>query len=36
LALTSAFGADNPGDWMFHCRIAAHLAGGMMGIVRVT
>ena len=30
-----AFVADNPGDWMFHCHIAEHLAGGMMGIVRV-
>ncbi len=31
-----AFVADNPGDWMFHCHIAEHLAAGMMGIVRVT
>ena len=31
-----AFVADNPGDWMFHCHIAEQLAGGMMGIVRVT
>lgn len=31
-----AFVADNPGDWMFHCHIAEHLASGMMGIVRVT
>lgn len=30
-----AFVADNPGDWMFHCHIAEHLAAGMMGIVRV-
>lgn len=30
-----AFVADNPGDWMFHCHIAEHLAGGMMGIIRV-
>jgi FtsP/CotA-like multicopper oxidase with cupredoxin domain len=30
-----AFVADNPGDWMFHCHIAEHLASGMMGIVRV-
>jgi FtsP/CotA-like multicopper oxidase with cupredoxin domain len=30
-----AFVADNPGDWMFHCHIAEHLAGGMMGVVRV-
>jgi FtsP/CotA-like multicopper oxidase with cupredoxin domain len=27
--------ADNPGDWMFHCHILEHQAGGMMGVVRV-
>jgi FtsP/CotA-like multicopper oxidase with cupredoxin domain len=31
-----AFVADNPGDWMFHCHILEHQAGGMMGSVRVT
>jgi len=30
-----AFVADNPGEWMFHCHILAHLLGGMMGTVRV-
>jgi FtsP/CotA-like multicopper oxidase with cupredoxin domain len=30
-----AFVADNPGDWMFHCHILEHLAGGMMGVIRV-
>jgi FtsP/CotA-like multicopper oxidase with cupredoxin domain len=30
-----AFVADNPGDWMFHCHVLEHQAGGMMGIVRV-
>ena len=30
-----AFVADNPGDWMFHCHILEHMAGGMMGVVRV-
>jgi FtsP/CotA-like multicopper oxidase with cupredoxin domain len=30
-----AFVADNPGDWMFHCHILEHQAGGMMGTVRV-
>ena len=30
-----AFVADNPGDWMFHCHIQEHLAGGMMGVIRV-
>ena len=31
-----AFVADNPGDWMFHCHIFEHQAGGMMGVIRVT
>jgi FtsP/CotA-like multicopper oxidase with cupredoxin domain len=30
-----AFVADNPGDWLFHCHIPEHMAGGMMGVVRV-
>jgi len=30
-----AFVADNPGDWMFHCHIAEHMAAGMMGVIRV-
>jgi len=30
-----AFVADNPGDWMFHCHILAHQAGGMMAVIRV-
>lgn len=30
-----AFVADNPGDWMFHCHILEHQAGGMTGVVRV-
>ena len=30
-----AFVADNPGDWMFHCHILEHMAGGMMGVIRV-
>ncbi len=30
-----AFVADNPGNWMFHCHILEHHAGGMMGVVRV-
>jgi FtsP/CotA-like multicopper oxidase with cupredoxin domain len=28
--------ADNPGDWMFHCHILEHMAGGMMGVIRVS
>ena len=31
-----AFVADNPGDWMFHCHILEHQAGGMMGVIRVS
>ena len=31
-----AFVADNPGDWMFHCHVLAHQAGGMMSCIRVT
>ena len=31
-----AFVADNPGDWMFHCHVLEHQAGGMMTCVRVT
>ncbi|MEL0108368.1 MAG: multicopper oxidase family protein [Rhodospirillaceae bacterium] len=31
-----AFVADNPGDWMFHCHIFEHQAGGMMGVIRVS
>jgi FtsP/CotA-like multicopper oxidase with cupredoxin domain len=27
--------ADNPGDWMFHCHVLEHQAGGMMACVRV-
>ncbi|HSH42133.1 MAG TPA: multicopper oxidase family protein [Arenicellales bacterium] len=30
-----AFVADNPGDWMFHCHILEHQAGGMSSVVRV-
>jgi FtsP/CotA-like multicopper oxidase with cupredoxin domain len=30
-----AFVADNPGDWMFHCHILEHQAGGMSGVLRV-
>lgn len=25
----------NPGDWMFHCHILEHAAGGMMGTIRI-
>ena len=30
-----AFVADNPGDWMLHCHVLAHQAGGMTTMVRV-
>jgi FtsP/CotA-like multicopper oxidase with cupredoxin domain len=30
-----AFVADNPGEWMFHCHILDHSAGGMMGTMAV-
>ena len=30
-----AFVADNPGDWMFHCHVLEHQAGGMMTCLRV-
>ncbi len=30
-----AFVADNPGDWMFHCHVLEHQAGGMMAVMRV-
>jgi FtsP/CotA-like multicopper oxidase with cupredoxin domain len=30
-----AFVADNVGEWMFHCHILDHAAGGMMGTVMV-
>jgi FtsP/CotA-like multicopper oxidase with cupredoxin domain len=30
-----AFVADNPGNWMFHCHVLEHQAGGMMGVIRV-
>ena len=31
-----AFVADNPGDWMVHCHVLEHQAGGMMACIRVT
>ena len=30
-----AFVADNPGDWMLHCHVLAHQAGGMTTAIRV-
>jgi FtsP/CotA-like multicopper oxidase with cupredoxin domain len=34
-SLDIAFVADNPGEWMFHCHILDHAAGGMMGTIAV-
>jgi FtsP/CotA-like multicopper oxidase with cupredoxin domain len=31
-----AFVADNPGDWLLHCHMLEHAAGGMMTWLRVT
>ena len=31
-----AFVADNPGDWMLHCHVLEHQAGGMMACLRVS
>ena len=31
-----AFKADNPGDWLFHCHVLEHHAGGMSAVIRVT
>ena len=30
-----AFVAEEPGDWMLHCHVAEHQAGGMMGMFRI-
>lgn len=30
-----AFIADNPGEWMYHCHILGHAAGGMMGTIAI-
>ena len=29
-----AFTANNPGDWMFHCRDLHHAAAGMIATIR--
>ena len=31
-----AFVAERPGDWMFHCHVLEHQAGGMMACLRIT
>lgn len=30
-----AFVADNPGDWLFHCHMLEHTAGGMLTWLKV-
>ena len=30
-----AFVADNPGDWLLHCHVLEHMAGGMLAVIRV-
>jgi len=35
-ALTLEYTEDNPGDWLYHCHVTDHLAGGMVGWYRVT
>ena len=34
--LTFDFVEDNPGDWMYHCHVAMHMMGGMVGRYVVT
>ncbi|MEW5864045.1 MAG: multicopper oxidase family protein [Pseudomonadota bacterium] len=31
-----AFVADNPGDWLLHCHVLDHAAGGLTAVLRVT
>jgi manganese oxidase len=35
-ALTVEFTEDNPGDWLYHCHVTDHMAGGMVGWYRVS
>jgi manganese oxidase len=34
--LTVEYTEDNPGDWLYHCHVTDHMAGGMVGWYRVT
>ncbi|BBA97548.1 hypothetical protein RVR_3345 [Actinacidiphila reveromycinica] len=34
--LTVEYREDNPGDWLYHCHVAAHMMHGMSGVYRVT
>ena len=31
LPLTVEYTEDNPGDWLYHCHVTDHMAGGMVG-----
>jgi FtsP/CotA-like multicopper oxidase with cupredoxin domain len=33
--LTVEYTEDNPGDWIYHCHVTDHMAGGMVGRYRV-
>ena len=33
--LTVEYLEDNPGDWLYHCHVTDHMAGGMIGRYRV-
>jgi FtsP/CotA-like multicopper oxidase with cupredoxin domain len=34
--LTIEYTEDNPGDWLYHCHVTDHMAGGMVGWYKVT
>ena len=34
--LTFDYVEDNPGDWLYHCHVAMHMMGGMIGRYRVS
>jgi FtsP/CotA-like multicopper oxidase with cupredoxin domain len=34
--LTVEYTEDNPGDWIYHCHVTDHMAGGMVGYYTVT
>ena len=34
--LTIEYTEDNPGDWLYHCHVTDHMAGGMVGTYHVT
>ncbi len=34
--LTVEYTEDNPGDWLYHCHVTDHMAGGMIGWYKVS